>query len=119
MPAKRGNLDTAHRLGQRRARLRELPRDPADLDDRQRRPIRQHGGHLEEHLETLADSDRRDVAERLGAVAGLKQERTPLDRLAEGAEERPCLAREDERRKLPEPLPDGVDRGRVGPLRLL
>ena len=115
----RGNLDAAHRFGQSGARLRELPRDPADLDDRQRRAVRQHGGHLQEHLETLADRDRRDVAERLGAVAGLEQERAPLDRLAERALERPRLTGEDEGRQLSEALPDGLDRGRVGPLRLL
>ena len=65
------------------------------------------------------DRDRGDVAERLGAVAGLEQEGAPLDRLAERAQERPRLTGEDEGRQLSEALPDGLHRGRVGPLRLL
>ena len=119
VPAERRQLDAVDPLGERRARLRELPCDPPDLDDRQRRAVRQHRGHLEEHLQALADRDRRDVAERLRAVAGLEQERPPLDRLAERPAERPRLAGEDERRQLPQPLANGVDRGGIGPVRLL
>ncbi len=117
--AERRELDALHALRERRAGLRELPCDATDLDDRQRRAVRQDRGHLQEHLEALPDRDRGDVAERLCAVACLEEERPPLDRLAEGAAERARLAGEDERRQLPEPLADGLDRGWIGPLRLL
>ena len=77
--AVRGQLD------RRRARLHELPGDPADLQHRKRGPVGEDGRHLQEDLQALADRDGREgraalgeageVVERLGAVAGLEQER--------------------------------------------
>jgi hypothetical protein len=116
---KRGELDAVHRLRRRRARLRELARDPPDLHHRQRRAVREHRGHLQEHLEALADRDRRDLAERLGAVPRLEKEGAALDGLAERALERPRLAGEDERRQLAQALAHLVHRGGVGPAGLL
>ena len=119
MPAERRQLDAVDALGQRRPRLRELTRDPPDLDHRQRRAVRHHRGHLQQHLEPLADRDRRDVAERLGAVARLEEERPALGGLAERPQERARLAREDERRQLLEPLAHRLDGRRIGPVGLL
>ena len=117
--AERRQLDTVDELGKRRARLRELSRDPADLDDGERRPVRQHRGHLEDHLEPLPNRDRGDVSEGLGTVPRLEEERATLDRLCQRALERPRLAGEDERRQLPQALAHGVDGARVRPVGLL
>jgi len=119
MPAKRGDLDTVDDLGRPAARLCELARDAAHFDHGQRCAVRQHGRHLEHHLELLADRRRRDVAERLDAVAGLEQEGSPFADLAEGRKERPRLAGKDEWRQSAEPLAQGGEGGRCGPLRLL
>ena len=66
-------------------RLCELARDAPDLDDRQCGTERQHGRHLQQHLQLLADRDRRHLAERLDAVARLQQERATLGHLAQHA----------------------------------
>ncbi len=119
MPAERRQLHPAHALGRRRARLRELPGDPPHLDHGEGRAVGQHRGHLQEHLQPLPDRDRRDVPERLRAVARLEQERAALDRLAERPEQRPCLAREHERWQLAESPAHRLDDRGVGPVGLL
>jgi hypothetical protein len=117
--AERGQLDAVHDLRRGRARLRELARDPPDLHHRERRAVGEHRGHLEQHLQALADRDRGDLPERLGAVPGLEEECPTLDGLAERALQRPRLAGEDERRKLPQAIAHLVDHGGVRPAREL
>ena len=119
VPAERRQVHPVDELGRRRPRLRELAGDPAQLDDRERCAVGEHCRHLEQHLEPLADRDRRDLPERLRAVSGLEEERASLDRLAERALERPRLAGEHERRQLPQALAHLVDRGGVRPAGLL
>ena len=119
MAAERRQLHAADTLGQRRPRLRELTRDPPDLDHGQGRAVRHHGGHLQQHLEPLADRDRRDVAERLRAVACLEEEGPAFGRLAERPQEGARLAREDEWWKLLETLAHRLDGGRIRPVGLL
>ena len=74
MPAERRKLDPVDDLQVGRARLRELAGDAPELDDRQRGAVGEHRGHLQQHLQPLADRDRRDIAERLGAIARLEHE---------------------------------------------
>ena len=81
--------------------------------------VRQHGRHLQQHLEPLANRGGRDVVERLDAIAGLQEERASLAYLAERREQRPRLTREDERRQALQPLAHGRERVEVGPFRLL
>ena len=107
--------DAAHLLGRRRARLHELAGDPAHLDDRQLRPEGQHGRHLQQDLQLLADRDRGEVLERLGAVARLEQERAALGDVRERVAERAGLAGEDERRHSGELAEGMLRRRRVGP----
>jgi hypothetical protein len=104
VPAERRDLDAVHDLGRRRSRLRELAGDTADPDHRQRRRIREHGRHLQHHLEPLANRRSRDVVERLDAVAGLQEEGAALAHPAERCEKRARLAREDERRQAVQPF---------------
>jgi hypothetical protein len=85
-------------LPRRRARLRELPGDAADLDDRQRRAVGHHGRHLEEDLQLLPDVDGRDIVERLRAIAGLEEEGATGCDFGERPAQLPRLAGEDERR---------------------
>jgi hypothetical protein len=123
------DLAVGRLLGRRRARLHELPRDPADLEHGQRRAVGQHGRHLQQDLQPLPDRNRRVrgarlgdapvVVERLGAVARLEEERAPCRDLAERGANLARLAGEDERRqRVQRPLHLG-DGGLVGPLRLL
>ena len=58
-----------------------------------------HHRHLQQDLQLLADRDRGEVAERLGAVAGLEQERPAGGDLAERGLQVTRLAGEDERRQ--------------------
>ena len=119
MAAERRQLDPVDDLGLRAARLRELTGDAADLYDRQGGAVGEHGGHLQEHLQPLADAGGGVVPEGLRAVAGLEQERAALRRLAERRAQGAGLAGEDEGWKRPQQLADGGDRSRVGPGRLL
>jgi hypothetical protein len=117
--AEDGQLDAVDRLRRQRARLHELARDPSHLDHRQRRAVREHGGHLQHDLQLLADRHRRVVVERLGAVARLEQERLPRDDAREVVAQPPRLAGEDERRASLQPLDGRVRARRVRPLGLL
>ena len=117
--AEGGQLDAVDELRRRRARLRELPGDAPHLDDRQRRAVGEHGRHLQQDLQLLADRDR---ATRRGTTprsrrpgAGRRGPRRP--RRAPRAAAR--LAREDERRQLPIRSPHRGGRSGVGPVGLL
>ncbi len=101
-------------LGRRRPRLGELARDPPDLHDRQRGAVREHGRHLQEDLQLLADGDRREVIERLGAVARLEEEGPAVGHLGERRTKLARLAGEDERRHGREPSRDGLGRSSLG-----
>lgn len=90
----------------RRARLGELARHAAHLDDRELGAIRQHDGHLEDRLHARADAVRGRGLEGLGAVAPLQEERLPLGGGGEAIPEDVHLAGKDERRKARE-LRDG------------
>ena len=108
-PRKTGISPSGGLLDRRRARLHELPGDAADLQHRQRGAVGEHGRHLQQDLQPLADRDRRvggaglgqrgEVVERLGAVAGLEQERAAGRDLGERGAHLPRLAGEDERRQ--------------------
>ena len=96
--------DAIDRLEIRGARLGELAGDAADLDDRRGGGERHHDRHLQEHPEEIADIVGRVLAEALGAVAALQQERLACGRLAKRAFEFARFAREHQRRiagKLP------------------
>ncbi len=86
------------RLDVRRARLGELAGHPTDLDDGRCRRERHDHGHLQEDAEEVADVVGRMLAEALGAVAALQEERLAFRRSAQRALELPGFARENERR---------------------
>jgi hypothetical protein len=117
--AERRDLLSPDQLRGLRPGLDELPRDPADLHDRQRGAVRQHGRHLQEDLQLLADRDRGEVVERLGAIARLKNERASVGDLGERPAKGPRLAREDQRWELRETRPERLRLVRARPLRLL
>ncbi len=117
--AERRQLDAVHDLRRRRARLRELTRDPPDLHHRKRCAVGEHRGHLEQHLQALADRDRGDLPERLGAVPCLEEECPALAGLAQRALQSPRLAGEDQWRELPQAIAHLVHHGRVRPAGLL
>ena len=119
VPAERGQLHPVDHLDRRGARLRELAGEAADLDHGQRGAVGQHGGHLQQHLQPLPDRDHRHLAERLGAVARLEQERPPFSGLAEGVAKRSRLTGEDQRGQLAQPIAHGLDGVRLRPVGLL
>ena len=82
-PRKDGSSTPSDASRRRRARLRELAGDAPDLDHRGRRAVDHHGRHLQHDLQLLADRDRREVVEGLGAVACLEQERAACRDLGE------------------------------------
>jgi hypothetical protein len=90
-------LRVADPLRRGRARLRELTRDPPDLHERERRPVDEHHGHLEQDLQLLPDRDGGEVVERLGAVTRLEEEGPAGPDLGERGPEVSRLAGEDER----------------------
>ena len=82
-----GELEGVHRIAavarQRHAvtslpiggsRLGVLARDAADLDDRQRRAVREHDRHLQQRLNLQAHVIRRRLGEGLGAVSAHQDE---------------------------------------------
>ena len=81
-----------------RARLGELPRHPADLDDRNLGAVGQHHGHLQHHLERVADLIGVERGKAFGAIAALQQERLALGRGGQFALQAPGLAGKDQRR---------------------
>ena len=94
----RWDLPVSAGLGRRRPRLGVLTCDPPDLHDRQGGAVGEHSRHLQEDLQLLADVDRRDVVERLGAVARLEEEGSAGGHLGERRTKLARLAGEDERR---------------------
>ena len=74
--AERGEIDITDALCRAGPGLGELAGDPTDLHDRDPHRVRQHDGHLEDDAQLLPDVVGRELLERLGAVAGLEQERT-------------------------------------------
>ena len=80
------------------ARLGELPGDAADLDDRRGRRESHHHRHLQEDAEEISDVVGRMLAETLGAIAALQQERLSRLRLRQRALELARLAGENQRR---------------------
>ena len=90
--------DAVDGLEVRRARLGELAGDPPDLDDRRGGGERHHHRHLQEHPEEIADIVGRMLAEALGAIPALQQERASAGRLAERLFEFARFPGEDQRR---------------------
>ena len=85
-------------FGVRRARLGELAGQPAHLHHRRARGIHQHHGHLEQHLEGVADVVRMEFGKALRAVAALQQKGLALRGERKLVGQRPRLAGEDQRR---------------------
>ena len=81
--AERRDDRVADGLGGRRAGLGELPGDPAHLHHRHAGAVGQHDRHLQDDLELVADGVGGEPVERLGAVAGLEQERLAGGHLGE------------------------------------
>ena len=106
-------------LGVGRARLGVLPGDPAELDHRHGRGVRQHDRHLQQHPQLVAHVVGRDPGEGLGAVAALEEERLAARDRRELLGQLVALPREDQRRHRAQPADGGVDRGTVGVRRLL
>ena len=74
-PRNDGQLDAVDGLGGGRAGLGELAGDAPDLHDGHAGRVGEHDRHLQDDLELVADGVGREGVERLGAVAGLEQER--------------------------------------------
>ncbi len=95
--AEAGQGPTVDQFGWRRARLGELTGDASQLDDGEAGAVGQHDGHLQNHLELVANAVRSEVVERLGAVPGLKQEGVPGGHLRQGSFQAASLAGEHQR----------------------
>ena len=117
--AERRQNEVADGLGRLGAGLDELAGDPADLHHRQAGRVREHGRHLQDDLQLLPQVRRVPVVERLGAVAGLEQERPALDHVREPVEQASGLAGEDERRHPADLGADLFQPRLVGPVGLL
>jgi hypothetical protein len=113
------HLDAADALEALGARLGELAGDAADLHDGQRCAVGEHGRHLQEDLQLLADPDRRQLVERLDAIAGLEQEGTPLLHAGETGAQVTGLTGEHQRRARLQARERGFDRCGVRPFGLL
>ena len=101
------------------AGLGVLPRHPADLDDRHGRAVGEHGRHLQDRLDPVADVVGRRGREGLGAVPALEHERLAARHRGHPLLEHVALAREHERGVARERRHGLVERGAVGPDRLL
>ena len=117
--AERRQLDPVDELEPLGPRLRELAGDAPHLHHRQRRAVRENGRHLQQDLQLLADSDRRELVERLDTVARLEQERTAFVDAGQALAELSRLAGEDERRAGLQARERGVGGAGVGPFGLL
>ena len=99
-----GQRDAIDGLEVRGARLGELACDTADLDDRRSGRERHDHRHLQEDPEEIADIVSRVLAEALGAIPALQQERVSAGCLAQCLLELARFAGEHQRRiagKLP------------------
>ena len=101
------------------ARLGVLAGEPAELHDRDRRGVRQHDRHLQQHAQLVADVVGGDSVERLGAVAALEQEGLAPGHGRDLVHEVVALPRKHERRRLLQPGHGSVDGAPVGVGRLL
>ena len=119
VPTEARQAQVADLLERRRPRLGELPGDPPDLHHRHAQRVGEHHRHLQDDLELLADVDRRELLEALGAVAGLDEERVAGGDVAERGLQGAGLAGEDEGRVRGDLLQRSVERAGIGPLRLL
>jgi hypothetical protein len=117
--AEDGQLDAVDNLDRGRAGLGELARDPSHLDHGQARAVGEHGGHLQDDLQLVADDVGGEGVEGLGAVARLEQEAAALGHPGELAAQRPGLAREDQRGQGGQVGQHGLERDGVGPVGLL
>ena len=101
------------------ARLGVLAGHPADLDDRRARAVGQHGRHLQDGLDPVADVVGGRGDERLGAVTPLQDESLAARGLGQAAPQDVALASEHQRR-IGRQRPHGVVQGaRVRPRGLL
>ena len=112
-------VEVADPLEGRGARLGELAGDAPDLDDRHAERIGQHDRHLQDDAQLLADVDRRELLEALGAVAGLQQERVAGGDVAERGLQRAGLAGEHQRGIGGDLLQRPIEVALIGPLGLL
>ena len=117
--AERRQVDVADALGGAGAGLGELAGDAPDLHDRHAERVGQHDRHLEDDAQLLPDVVGRELLERLGAVAGLEEERVAGGDLGERGLQRPGLAGEDERGIAGDGLQRPVQLVGVRPLGLL
>jgi len=106
-------------LHRRRARLRELAGDAADLHHRQRGGIGEHDRHLQEHAQEVADVVGAEIVgaglgEALGAVAALQQKTFAHGNAAERLLQAARLTGKDQRRKARELPLDRFERRLVG-----
>ncbi len=115
----RRNLTRADLLGVTRAWLGELTGDTSHLHHGYAHGVREHHGHLQDDAELLANIDRRELLETLGAVAGLQQEGVAVGHLTERGQKGACLAREDQRGIRLDLFQCAIERCRIGPLGLL
>src|SRR5665809_70804 len=119
MPPKGWKALPVRALRRRRPRLGELPCDTPDLHHRQARTVGEHYGHLQDDLQLVANVIRRELAERLRALAGLKNEGLTPARLSQRVGQPAGFAGENKGRKLSKLLERNVQLGRVRPFRLL
>ncbi len=91
--------DAVDRLQVGGAGLGELAGDAADLHDRRRGGEGHHHRHLQEHAEEVADVVGRMLAETLGAISTLEQERIARGRLAQSLLELARFTCKNQRRK--------------------
>jgi len=94
--AKARQLTIADGLQCLRSRLGELPGDTADLHHRNTERVGQHHRHLQDDAQLLANVDRRELLEALGAIAGLQQKGVARRDLAERCLQRTGFASEDQ-----------------------
>ncbi len=115
----RRELDAAADLGRLGARLGELPRHAADLDDRDAAGIGEHDGHLQQRPELVADVVGGGPGEGLGTVSALQDEGLATGDGGEAVLELVALSGEHQRRQALQLGDDPLQRGGVGPVGLL
>ncbi|MNQ39937.1 hypothetical protein D3C85_535760 [compost metagenome] len=111
--------DPADGLVVGRARFGELAGHAPDFHHRTAGGEGHDDGHLQQHLEGVADLRRAELGEALGAVATLQQEGTALGHLAELAAQLAGFAGKYQRRVTGQDLLDLGQVGGIGVVRLL
>ena len=94
-----GQFHPADRLGRGAARLGKLARHARHLHYRHLAGISEHGSHLQDHAQRVADIVRREFGEAFGAVAALQQEGIARRHIAQLGLQRARFARKDQRGK--------------------